>query len=62
MFLSFRLLKGFIIGISYSASIGGCGSLVGIYEFLFSYLDFYLFILKITNAKYFNHLKVQRQI
>lgn len=26
-----RLLKGFIIGISYSASIGGCGSLVGIF-------------------------------
>lgn len=24
-----KLLKGFIIGISYSASIGGCGSLVG---------------------------------
>ena len=26
-----RLLKGFMIGISYSAIIGGCGSLVGKY-------------------------------
>jgi hypothetical protein len=37
-----RLIKGFIIGISFSASIGGCGSLVGKQIFVDKLLSFFV--------------------